>query len=189
MSGEEYLSQLVLPGVQAHQGGMYVCLIFSVSRTVEVSGEEYLSQLVMPGVQAHQGGMYVCLIFYVSRTVELSGEEYLSQLVLPGVQAHQAGMYVCLVTTPAGGFNFQPSFLTVAHSKRFVFTQRRKTKREREEGRKDQVQQKEHCKVFLESTKGCCSIDSPKLLNNFPRRLSREKCKELYCISELQLTT
>jgi hypothetical protein len=108
--------------VQAHQGGMYVCLIFYVFRTVEVSGEEYLSQLVLPGVQAHQAGMYVCLIFYVSRTVELSGEEYLSQLVLPGVQAHQGGMYVCLVTTPAGGFNFQPSFLTVAHSKRFIFT-------------------------------------------------------------------
>jgi hypothetical protein len=84
---------------------------------MEVSGEEYLSQLVLPGVQAHQGGMYVCLIFYVFRTVEVSGEEYLSQLVLPGVQAHQGGMYVCLVTTPTGGFNFQPSFLTVAHSK------------------------------------------------------------------------
>jgi hypothetical protein len=108
-----------------------------VSRTVEVSGEEYLSQLVLPGVQAHQGGMYVCLIFYVSRTVEVSGEEYLSQLVLPGVQGHQGGMYVCLVTTPAGGFNFQPSFLTVAHSKRFSFTQRRKN--EREESRRDLV--------------------------------------------------
>ncbi len=102
-----------------------------------MSGEEYLSQLVLPGVQAHQGGMYVCLIFYVSRTVEVSGEEYLSQLVLPGVQGHQGGMYVCLVTTPAGGFNFQPSFLTVAHSKRFSFTQRRKN--EREESRRDLV--------------------------------------------------
>jgi len=49
-----------------------------------------------------------------SREIPLTQQgEILSQLVLRGVEPGHAGMYVCFVTSPRGGFNYRPAFLTI----------------------------------------------------------------------------
>jgi len=53
-------------------------------------------------------------LIHTSRNIPLATEgEFLSQLVLRNVESGHAGMYVCFVTSPLGGFNYRPAFLTV----------------------------------------------------------------------------
>jgi len=101
--------------VREGEAATFDCRVRSYSRPhikwlkkVEASDTGFnLSEVIPVGSDKYR-------LIHTSREIPLTSEgEILSQLLLRGVNRGDAGMYVCFVTSPRGGFNYRPAYLTV----------------------------------------------------------------------------